>query len=94
MIQIKFSHNYTMENIENLESVKRIAKTNFKNLFDNKYSKLSHKEFYKYFKNLMNSSFASWKINIKTFRTFHKLNYGKTRISIAMLVQKDERVII
>ena len=35
-----------MENIENLESV---AKTNFKNLFDDKYSRFSRKEFLQIF---------------------------------------------
>ena len=42
---VEFSHNYSMENIENLESVKSIAKTNFENLFDTKYSRFSYKEF-------------------------------------------------
>ena len=30
IVPLEFSHNYNMGNIENLESVKSIAKTNFK----------------------------------------------------------------
>ena len=44
-MNIKFSHNYVLENIENLESVKSIAETNFKLRLVVNTQGFHHKEF-------------------------------------------------
>ena len=70
-----------MEYIENLESAKSIAKTNFKNLFDNKYSKFSHKKFLLIFNKSL-QFICKLKNQHKDFPQFpYKLNSGKTRLT-------------
>ena len=75
----EFSHNYNMENMENLESVKSMAETNFQMCFMINTKGLYDMEFLQIHCRSL-QLVCKLKNQHNDFHTFHKLNYGKTRM--------------